>query len=31
MVDSSEDGDAPTMEWDLTKKEDEDEDQMKLF
>ena len=29
----SEDGDAPTVEWDLTKKpeEDEDEDQMKLF
>ncbi len=27
----SEDGDSPTMEWDLTKKEDEDEDQMKLF
>ncbi len=29
----SEDGDAPTVEWDLTKKpeDNEDEDQMKLF
>jgi len=31
IIDSDEDGDTPTMEWDLTKKEDEDEDQMKLF
>jgi topoisomerase-4 subunit A len=31
IISSDEDGDTPTMEWDLTKKEDEDEDQMKLF
>jgi topoisomerase-4 subunit A len=28
---SDEDGDAPTMEWDLTKKEDDNPDQMTLF
>jgi topoisomerase-4 subunit A len=31
IIGSDEDGDSPTMEWDLTKKVDEDEDQMKLF
>jgi topoisomerase-4 subunit A len=32
LIDSDEEGDSPTMEWDLTKKEDdEDSDQMKLF
>jgi topoisomerase-4 subunit A len=31
VIESEEEGDSPTMEWDLTKKEDEDEDQMKLF
>jgi topoisomerase-4 subunit A len=32
LIDSDEEGDSPTMEWDLTKKEeDEDPDQMKLF
>ena len=30
LIDSEEEGEAPTMEWDLTKKE-EDDDQMKLF
>ncbi len=32
VIESDEEGDSPTMEWDLTKKEDdEDSDQMKLF
>jgi topoisomerase-4 subunit A len=32
VIESEEEGDSPTMEWDLTKKEDdEDPDQMKLF
>jgi topoisomerase-4 subunit A len=32
IIGSDEDGDSPTMEWDLTKKsDDEDNDQMKLF
>jgi topoisomerase-4 subunit A len=32
VIESDEEGDSPTMEWDLTKKEeDEDPDQMKLF
>ena len=30
-IEISEDGDAPTMEWDLSKKEDDDQEQMKLF
>ena len=31
VVDTDEEGEAPTMEWDLTKEDDEDADQMKLF
>jgi hypothetical protein len=31
IEDADEQGDTTTMEWDLTKKNDEDEDQMKLF
>jgi topoisomerase-4 subunit A len=31
VVDSDEEAEAPTMEWDLTKEDDEDADQMKLF
>jgi topoisomerase-4 subunit A len=31
LIDSEDEGETPTMEWDLTKKNDEDEDQMKLF
>jgi topoisomerase-4 subunit A len=30
-IEISEDGDPPTMEWDLSKKEDDDQEQMKLF
>jgi hypothetical protein len=31
IISSDEDGDSPTMEWDLTKKEDGNSDQMTLF
>jgi topoisomerase-4 subunit A len=31
LIDSDEEGDSPTMEWDLTKKEDDNPDQMTLF
>ena len=30
-IDSDEESEAPTMEWDLSKKEDDDPDQMTLF